>query len=60
MLLVVLITFAVTWLPSLLMEIIRYNGKATPKGNNNFTTLTKKSNTVNHVNSFFISADRSI
>ena len=32
MLIVVLVTFVVTWLPSMLMEIIRYHHKAKPKG----------------------------
>ena len=32
MLVVVLVTFVVTWLPSILMEIIRYHHKATPPG----------------------------
>ena len=32
MLVVVLITFAVTWLPSMLMEILRYSGNVRPKG----------------------------
>ena len=32
MLVVVLVTFMVTWLPSMLMEIIRYHHKAAPPG----------------------------
>ena len=32
MLVVVLVTFAVTWLPSMLMEILRYSGKVIPEG----------------------------
>ena len=32
MLVIVLVTFAVTWLPSVLMDIIRYHHKAEPPG----------------------------
>ena len=39
MLIAVLITFVITWLPSMLMEIIRYNHVAQPKGNVNYSWL---------------------
>ena len=29
-----MVTFVLTWLPSMLMEIIRYHHKAKPEGNN--------------------------
>ena len=53
MLVVVLITFAVTWLPSMMMEILRYNAKVRPKGNFSQETKYLKNTTVQIENQHF-------
>ena len=42
MLIIVLVTFVVTWLPSVLMDIIRYHHKAEPPGGKYFKTFFHK------------------